>query len=141
MNILVLGGGGREHAIAWAIAKSPKCDKLYVAPGNGGTANVAENIPTLDMMNGDAVLASSRIARSTWSSSVPRPRWSPVWRTRCAPPACRCSAPMPSAQLEGSKDYSKHFMDANDIPTARYASFTDLEPALATCASWARPSW
>ena len=56
MNILVLGSGGREHAIAWAIAKSPKCDKLYVAPGNGGTANVAENIPTLDMMNGDAVL-------------------------------------------------------------------------------------
>ena len=56
MNILVLGSGGREHAIAWAIAKSPKCDNLYVAPGNGGTANVAENIPTLDMMNGDAVL-------------------------------------------------------------------------------------
>ena len=40
MNILVLGGGGREHAIAWAIAKSPKCDKLYVAPGNGGTAEI-----------------------------------------------------------------------------------------------------
>ena len=47
MNILVLGGGGREHAIAWSLAKSPRTDKLYVAPGNGGTADIARNVPCL----------------------------------------------------------------------------------------------
>ena len=56
MNILVLGSGGREHAIAWALAKSPKCEKLYVAPGNGGTAGFAHNIKGLDAEDGQAVL-------------------------------------------------------------------------------------
>ena len=56
MNILVLGSGGREHAIAWALAKSPRTDVLYVAPGNGGTADIAENVADLDVMDADAVL-------------------------------------------------------------------------------------
>ena len=47
MNILVLGGGGREHAIAWSLAKSPRTDKLYVAPGNGGRAEIARIVPDL----------------------------------------------------------------------------------------------
>ena len=57
MNILVLGGGGREHAISWALAKSPRCTELYVAPGNGGTANIARNVKDLNAEDAQAVLA------------------------------------------------------------------------------------
>ena len=53
MNILVLGGGGREHAIAWSLAKSPRTDKLYVAPGNGGTADIARNVPEMCIRDRD----------------------------------------------------------------------------------------
>ena len=56
MNILVLGSGGREHAIAWALVKSPKADTIYVAPGNGGTAGFAENVKGLNAEDGAAVL-------------------------------------------------------------------------------------
>ena len=52
MNILVLGGGGREHAIAWALAKSPRTDNLYAAPGNGGTDSVAQNVAGLNAEDG-----------------------------------------------------------------------------------------
>ena len=55
MNILVLGSGGREHAIAWALSKSPKCDMLCVAPGNGGTAGFAKNVKGLNIEDGEAV--------------------------------------------------------------------------------------
>ena len=60
VNILVLGNGGREHALAWALAKSPQTERLYVAPGNGGTVNVAENVAGLDASDGAAVLAFVR---------------------------------------------------------------------------------
>ena len=59
MNVLVLGSGGREHALAWAIAKSPRLDSLFVAPGNGGTATIAKNVP-LDMNDADAVIGFAR---------------------------------------------------------------------------------
>ena len=52
MNVLVLGSGGREHAITWALAKSPQVEELFVAPGNGGTAGIARNIPGLDAEDG-----------------------------------------------------------------------------------------
>ena len=57
MNILVLGSGGREHAISWALAKSPQCDNLYVAPGNGGTSAIATNVAGLSAESGQDVLA------------------------------------------------------------------------------------
>ena len=57
MNILLIGSGGREHAIAWALQKSPNTDVLYVAPGNGGTAEIAENVD-LDIADGEALLLS-----------------------------------------------------------------------------------
>ncbi|MBP3866714.1 MAG: phosphoribosylamine--glycine ligase, partial [Eggerthellaceae bacterium] len=56
MDILVLGGGGREHAITWALKKSPKIENIFVAPGNGGTALIAENVGGLDAEDGQAVL-------------------------------------------------------------------------------------
>ena len=57
MNILVLGGGGREHAITWALAKSARTDDLFVAPGNGGTSDIAQNVAGLNAEDGEAVLA------------------------------------------------------------------------------------
>lgn len=131
MNILVLGSGGREHAIAWAIAKSPKCDKLFVAPGNGGTANVAENIPTLDMMDGDAVLGFVKDRAIDLVVVGPEaPLVAGVADSLRAAGVPVFGPSAEGAQLEGSKDYSKHFMGDNDIPTAAYATFTACEPAL-----------
>ena len=131
MNILVLGSGGREHAIAWAIAKSPKCDKLFVAPGNGGTANVAENIPTLDMMDGDAVLGFVKDRAIDLVVIGPEaPLVAGVADSLRAAGVPVFGPSAEGAQLEGSKDYSKHFMGDNDIPTAAYATFTACEPAL-----------
>ena len=60
MNILVLGSGGREHAITWALAKSPNTDELFVTPGNGGTARIATNIPGIDITDAEAVLGFAR---------------------------------------------------------------------------------
>lgn len=132
MNILVLGSGGREHAIAWAIAKSPKCDKLFVAPGNGGTAGVAENIPNLDMMNGDAVLGFVRDREIDLVVIGPEaPLVAGVADSLRAAGIPVFGPNAEGAQLEGSKDYSKKFMGDNDIPTAAYATFTECEPALA----------
>lgn len=134
MNILVLGGGGREHAISWALAKSPRCAELYVAPGNGGTANIARNVKDLNAEDAQAVLAFAQAHNIelvvigpeaplvAGVADVLREAGIPVF----GPDA-------QGAQLEGSKTYSKRFMDANGIPTARYQSFTDAASARAYC--------
>lgn len=132
MNILVLGSGGREHAITWKIAQSPLVDELFVAPGNGGTALIAQNIPTLDINDAEAVAGFARdrgIGLVVIGPEAPlvagvadvlREAGFPVF----GPDGY-------GAQLEGSKSFSKRFMDANDIPTARYGSFDNEADALA----------
>lgn len=126
MNILVLGGGGREHAIAWALAKSPKCEKLYVAPGNGGTAAVAQNVADLDAEDGQAVLAFAKDHAIDLVVVGPEaPLVAGVADVLRAGgidvfgPSASC------ARLEGSKAFSKQFMLDNDLPTAKYRTFTD----------------
>lgn len=138
MNILVLGSGGREHAITWALAKSPRTESLYVAPGNGGTDGVAlanggasENVK-VDQMDAQAVLAfvkekgvdlvviGPEAPLVAGVADVLRDAGVLVYGPNAA-----------EAQLEGSKAYAKGFMDDNDIPTAAYASFTEEAPALA----------
>lgn len=140
MNILVLGGGGREHAISWALAKSPRCTELYVAPGNGGTANIARNVKDLNAEDAQAVLAFAQAHNIelvvigpeaplvAGVADVLREAGIPVF----GPDA-------QGAQLEGSKTYSKRFMDANGIPTARYQSFTDAASARAYCEELSAP--
>lgn len=140
MNILVLGGGGREHAISWALAKSPRCTELYVAPGNGGTANIARNVKDLNAEDAQAVLAFAQAHNIelvvigpeaplvAGVADVLRETGIPVF----GPDA-------QGAQLEGSKTYSKRFMDANGIPTARYQSFTDAASARAYCEELGAP--
>lgn len=140
MNILVLGGGGREHAISWALAKSPRCTELYVAPGNGGTANIARNVKDLNAEDAQAVLAFAQAHNIelvvigpeaplvAGVADVLREAGIPVF----GPDA-------QGAQLEGSKTCSKRFMDANGIPTARYQSFTDAASARAYCEELGAP--
>ena len=126
MNILVLGSGGREHAIAWALAKSPKAEKLFVAPGNGGTAGFATNVSGLNAEDGAAVLEfvkgndvdfvviGPEAPLVAGVADVLREAGVPVF----GPDA-------QGAQLEGSKTFCKEFMMRNNLPTAAYLSTTD----------------
>lgn len=134
MNILVLGSGGREHAIAWALAKSPKCEGLFVAPGNGGSADIATNIKTLNIEDGAAVATFAE--KNNVSLVVIGPEAPLVKGVADVLRDADIAVFGPDeygAQLEGSKTFSKKFMDANGIPTARYASFTEREAARAYC--------
>ena len=132
MNILLLGAGGREHAIAWALAKSPQCTKLYVAPGNGGTDAIAENVVALDATDGRAVLAFVQQRSIELVVIGPEaPLVAGVADVLRDAGVAVFGPDAQGAQLEGSKTYSKAFMDANALPTAQYASFTEAEPALA----------
>jgi len=128
MKILILGAGGREHAIAWKLGQSPKCEKLYVAPGNAGTSSIATNIPIgvndFEMI-GEAVLTNSidlvvvgpeeplvkgihdYFLHNTELKDIPV-----IGPQKAA------------AQLEGSKEFAKEFMIRHNIPTAAYESFT-----------------
>lgn len=134
MNILVLGSGGREHAIAWALAKSPLCEGLFVAPGNGGTAEIATNIKTLNIEDGEAVAAfaqQNNVGLVVIGPEAPLVKGvADVLRAVNIPVFGPDSE---GAQLEGSKTYCKEFLINNNLPTARYQSFTDKEAALAYC--------
>lgn len=140
MNILVLGGGGREHAISWALAKSPRCTELYVAPGNGGTANIARNVKDLNAEDAQAVLAFAQahnIELVVIGPEAPLVAGVADALREAGIPVFGPDAQ--GAQLEGSKTYSKRFMDANGIPTARYQSFTDAASARAYCEELGAP--
>ena len=134
MNILVLGSGGREHAIAWALAKSPLCEGLFVAPGNGGTAEIATNIKTLNIEDGEAVATfaqQNNVGLVVIGPEAPLVKGvADVLRAANIPVFGPDSE---GAQLEGSKTYCKEFLINNNLPTARYQSFTDKEAALAYC--------
>ena len=134
VNILVLGSGGREHAIAWALAKSPFCEGLFVAPGNGGTAEIATNIKTLNIEDGEAVTTfaqQNNVGLVVIGPEAPLVKGvADVLRAVNIPVFGPDSE---GAQLEGSKTYCKEFLINNNLPTARYQSFTDKEAALAYC--------
>ena len=128
MNVLILGSGGREHAIAWKVAQSSLLRTLYVAPGNAGTAEVATNVD-LDPMDFDAVKAfalENNIRIVVVGPEAPLVAGIQDYFT--ADPeltGVKVIGPtQEAAQLEGSKHFSKKFMERHNIPTARYASFT-----------------
>ena len=139
MNILILGGGGREHALAWAIRQNPKCDRLIVAPGNAGIAGVAE-CARLDIMSRSEVLDFAE--RNAIDLVVIGPE---------APLAAGVSDALrgagflvfgPShaaAQLEASKTFTTEICDACGAPTAAWARFTDAAAARAHVAATGAP--
>lgn len=128
MNILLLGSGGREHALAWKIAQSPRTDKLYIAPGNAGTKDVGENVD-IKATDFDAlkVFALERDIQMIVVGPED-PLVNGIYDCFKNDVATRNIAIIgPSrigARLEGSKEFAKHFMQRHNIPTARYLSVT-----------------
>jgi phosphoribosylamine--glycine ligase len=133
MNVLVIGGGGREHALAWKAAQSTQVDTVYVAPGNAGTEREPgiENV-ALDVMNFQG-LADFATDNGVGLTIVgPEAPLVDGIVDYFAGRGLRCFGPSRgAAQLEGSKAFTKDFLARHQIPTASYANFTELEPALA----------
>ena len=128
MNILLLGSGGREHALAWKIAQSNKVDKLFIAPGNAGTAQAGTNVPELKATDFDGV---ARFALDHNINMVVVGPEDPLvkgiydyFQNNEALRGIPVIGPSQAgAQLEGSKDFAKAFMLRHNIPTAAYATF------------------
>jgi phosphoribosylamine--glycine ligase len=142
MNILIIGNGGREHAMAWKMAQSKLCDKLYVAPGNAGTALVAENvaIPVDDFANLGKFCLEKNVELIVVGPEAPLVKGIRDY-FEGEPSLQKILLVGPGkagAQLEGSKDFSKKFMLRHKIPTAKAKTFSvsDLNSAfdyIATC--------
>jgi phosphoribosylamine--glycine ligase len=130
MKVLVIGGGGREHALAWKLKQSPKAGKLFIAPGNAGTAEVGENvnIKATDFPALIEFAKNNRIDLTVVGPDDPlvlgivdefKKAGLKIWGPQKV-----------AAQIEGSKAFSKDLMVKNNIPTAEYKTFLDYQPAL-----------
>lgn len=124
MNILLLGSGGRESALAWKMSQSPLVDNLYIAPGNGGTAQYGTNV-ALSPLDFDAV--AKFVADNNIDMIVPGnedPLVAGIYDRFANEDVLVAGPSEAGAALEGSKDFAKAFMSRHGIPTARYRSFT-----------------
>ncbi len=125
MKLLVVGSGGREHALAWKLTHSPRVQKVYVAPGNGGTATEPglENVPLTDIRSLAAFAEREGVYLTVVGPEAPLAAGIvDEFRSR----GLKIFGPtQAAAQLEASKDFAKQFMVRHSIPTARYATFTD----------------
>src|ERR1700689_2568277 len=131
MNILLLGSGGREHALAWKMAASPVADKLYCAPGNAGIAHEAECVP-LDPADHAAVIAFCRSAGIDFVVVGPEaPLCAGIVDDLEAAGIKTFGPTRAAARLEGSKGFTKDLCRANKIPTAAYERFHAPDPAKA----------
>ncbi|MEE9345371.1 MAG: phosphoribosylamine--glycine ligase [Methylococcales bacterium] len=131
MKILVIGNGGREHALAWKLAQSPRADQVYVAPGNAGTA-LESNLQNIDLQATDINGLLAFAQQNTIDLTVVGPEVPLVAGIvdRFQAQGLRCFGPSQAcAQLEGSKAFSKDFFARYAIPTAQYAVFTELDAA------------
>ena len=129
MKLLVIGSGGREHALAWRLAQSDKVQKIYVAPGNAGTAHEdgLENLPITDIHQLVAFARDNAIHATVVGPEAPLAA-GVVDAFRAA--GLRIFGPTKAAaQLESSKDFAKQFMSRHGIPTAKFATFTDAAAA------------
>jgi phosphoribosylamine--glycine ligase len=140
MNVLIIGSGGREHALGWAVKQSGECDKLYFAPGNAGTCALGENvaIPVTDKSaladfaerNVDFTIIGPEAALEAGVSDEFRKRGLRVF-----------GPSKDAARLETSKAYAKSFMKKYGIPTADYAEFNDYKAAVAALDAAKFPCW
>jgi phosphoribosylamine--glycine ligase len=131
MNIMVIGGGGREHALAWKAAQSPQAGRVFVAPGNAGTAQEPglENV-AIAADDIDALLAFAREQDVGLTIVGPEVPLVAGVVDRFSAAGLRCFGPtQAAARLEGSKSFSKDFLARHGIPTAAYATFTDTAAA------------
>src|SRR4030095_3611249 len=144
MNILLLGSGGREHALAWKIAQSKHCDRLFIAPGNAGTSQHGKNV-NIGVNDFDAIKKFSienniemivvgpeePLVRGIYDYFKKEKPEVSLNAAKASPPVGRgggrglfIGPSAAGAQLEGSKAFSKKFMQRHKIPTAAYAEFT-----------------
>ena len=131
MNILILGSGGREHALAWAIKQNPKCDRLICAPGNAGMDAIAD-CADLDIMDGDLVRDFCIENAVEFVVIGPEAPLVAGVADRLRNAGILTFGPsQAAAALEASKAFTKSVCDAAGAPTAAYAHFTELQPALA----------
>ena len=129
MKILLIGSGGREHALAWRLAKSPRLQKVYVAPGNAGTAHEdgLENVPITDIAELVAFAQREHVALTVVGPEAPLAA-GVVDAFRAA--GLKIFGPTrEAAQLESSKDFAKQFLVRHNIPTAKYQTFSDAKAA------------
>ncbi len=132
MNILLIGSGGREHALAWAISKSPLCDRLFSAPGNPGTAQHGVNCPDLNVADHASVVAFCRSEKIGLVVVGPEVPLVAGLVDDLLAAGIRAFGPTKAAaRLEGSKGFTKELCAEYDIPTAAFARFDEIEPALA----------
>ncbi|MBD5129963.1 MAG: phosphoribosylamine--glycine ligase [Ruminococcaceae bacterium] len=132
MNILIIGGGGREHAIAAALAKSPKVDKLYCAPGNGGISALAECFPEVKATDIDGAVALAKKLNPDYVFVAPDDPLVMGMVDKLEAEGFKTFGPRANAAiLEGSKAFSKGIMKKYGIPTAAYETFTDEDKAVA----------
>lgn len=129
MNILLLGSGGREHALAWKMRQSPLCEQLFIAPGNAGTSQVGENVAlsATDFPAIKAFVLDKNITLVVVGPEEPLVRGvTDFFRNDTDLSSIAVIGPAAyGAQLEGSKAFAKKFMARHDIPTARYAEITE----------------
>ncbi len=136
MKILLLGSGGREHALAWKIAQSEKCDKLYIAPGNAGTSNVGENVPIkadeFESLKAFAVENGVDMVVVGPEDPLVKGIYDDFKQDDRTKHIAVIGPSKAGAVLEGSKDFAKQFMQRHNIPTARYQTFngTQIEEGL-----------
>lgn len=131
MRVLVVGSGGREHALAWKLARSPRLERLFVAPGNGGTASLAENVP-IAATDIPALRLFAQKEQIDLTVVGPEAPLVAGLVDDFAAAGLRAFGPSASAaRLEGSKAFAKRFMQEEGIPTAAGATFRDYEAALA----------
>ncbi len=129
MNILILGGGGREHALAWATLQNPKCDRLIVAPGNAGIAAIAD-CADINILDGEAVTVFAEENAVDFVIVGPEaPLAAGVADTLRAAGLLVFGPSKAAARLESSKAFTKEICARADAPTAAYARFTAPEPA------------
>ncbi len=131
MNILILGSGGREHSLAWAVMQNPKCDRLIVAPGNAGIAGIAE-CASLDIMDGGAVAEFAGENAIDFVIVGPEAPLAVGVADRLREAGFLVFGPSEAAaRLESSKRFTKEICDAAGAPTAGYGHFTDAQAAKA----------
>ncbi len=131
MNILILGGGGREHALAWAVKQNPKCDRLIVAPGNAGIAEIAE-CARIDILNGGLIATFAEENAIDLVIIGPEAPLAAGIADRLEDAGLAVFGPSAAASmLESSKSFTKEICDAAGAPTAAYARFTEAGPARA----------
>jgi len=139
MNVLLVGGGGREHAIAWKLRQSKKMARLYIAPGNPGTAKIGTNVDISDT-DLDGIVQFARNQQIDFAVIGPEDPLSAGLVDRLAAAGIRAFGPSKeAAQLEADKSFAKHIMRANSIPTAESRVFSDYEDAKAYIASRDEP--